>query len=163
MKTPGTAEERERRRREAMALLKKGYSAAQVGTHLRIDPRTVRRWKQAFRLRGEAGLRIKAAPGATPKLSTVQRAGLRRRLLAGALAQDFSTDLWTCPRVVQLIERVYGVHYHVDHIPHVMRSLGFSVQKPEPRARERDEAGIRQWIVKDWSRIKKKPRDGAPR
>jgi transposase len=71
--------------------------------------------------------------------------------------------LWTCPRVVQLIERVYGVHYHVDHIPHVMRSLGFSVQKPEPRARERDEAGIRQWIVKDWSRIKKKPRDGAPR
>ncbi|MGE5195106.1 MAG: winged helix-turn-helix domain-containing protein, partial [Deltaproteobacteria bacterium] len=81
----------------------------------------------ASRLRGVAGLRIKAAPGATPKLSTVQHAGLRRRLLAGALAQDFSTDLWTCPRVVQLIERVYGVHYHVDHIPYVMRSLGFSV------------------------------------
>ena len=163
MKTPGTAEERERRRREAMALVKQGHSAAQVGARLRIDPRTVRRWKQAFRLRGEAGLRVKAAPGAAPKLSAVQRAGLRRRLVVGALAQGFSTDLWTCPRVVQLIERVYGVHYHVDHIPYVMRSLGFSVQKPEARARERDEAGIRQWIVQDWSRIKKRPRDGVPR
>src|SRR5215469_13086382 len=159
MKTPGTAEERERRRHEAMALVEQGCSAAQVGARLGIDPRTVRRWKQAFRLRGEAGLRIKAAPGATPKLGTVQRAGLRRRLVAGALTQGFSTDLWTCPRVAQLIERVYGVHYHVDHIPYVMRSLGFSVQKPEPRARERDEAGIRQWIIQDWPRIKKKPRD----
>jgi transposase len=163
MKTPGTAEERERRRREAMALVKRGHSAAQIGARLGIDPRTVRRWKQAFRLRGAAGLRVKAAPGAALKLSAVQRAGLRRRLMAGALTQGFSTDLWTCPRVAQLIERVYGVHYHVDHIPYVMRSLGFTSQKPEPRARERDETGIRQWIVADWPRIKKKPRDEALR
>ena len=163
MKTPGTAEERERRRHAAMALVKRGHSAAQVGARLGIDPRTVRRWKHVFRRRGAAGLRIKRAPGAAPKMTAAQRLGLRRRLLAGALAQGYSTDLWTCPRVAQLIERVYGVHYHVDHIPYVMRSLGFSVQKPEPRARERDEAAIRQWIAKDWLRIKKRRCGGVPR
>ena len=146
-----------------MALVKQGYSASRVGARLGIDPRTVRRWKQAYRRRGEAGLRIKRAPGAVPKLNAVQRLGLRRRLLAGALAQGYSTELWTCPRVAQLIERVYQVHYHVDHIPYVMRSLGFSVQKPEPRAREQDEPAVRQWVAKDWPRIKKRRRDGAPR
>ena len=30
----------------------------------------------------------------------------------------------------ELIERHYGVRYHVDHIPYVMRTLGFSVLKP---------------------------------
>jgi transposase len=163
MKTPGTAKERECRRHRAMALVHRGLSAAQVGAQLGVDPRTIRRWKQAFRRRGKAGLRVQPATGATPKLSAGQRCGLRRRLMAGALAQGFTTDLWTCPRVARLIERLYGVRYHVDHIPYVMRSLGFSVQKPETRARERDEPAIQHWIEHDWPRIKKRRPDDKPR
>jgi transposase len=140
-----------------MVLVKQGLSATQVGARLGVDPRTVRRWKQAFRRRGAAGLRVRLAAGGAPKLDRRQRVGLRRRLVAGALVQGFTTDLWTCPRIAQLIERTYGVRYHVDHIPYVMRSLGFSVQKPESRARERDEAAIRHWIEHDWPRIKKRP------
>ena len=163
MKTPGTAQERECRRRRAMALVKQGLSAAQVGARLGVDPRTVRRWKQAFQRRGEVGLRVRSAAGGTPKLDGRQRFGLRRRLVAGALAQGFTTDLWTCPRIAQLIERQYGVRYHVDHIPYVMRSLGFSVQKPESRARERNEPAIQHWIEHDWPRIKKRPPGAGPR
>jgi len=80
-----------------------------------------------------------------------------RRLLSGATAQGFTTDLWTCPRIALLIERQFNVGYHVDHIPRLMRSLGFSAQKPERQARERDEAAIRDWIARDWKRIKKRP------
>jgi len=35
-------------------------------------------------------------------------------------------------------------------------ALGWSVQKPETRAMERDEELIRAWLSKDWNRIKKK-------
>jgi hypothetical protein len=38
-----------------------------------------------------------------------------------------------------------------------MRSLGFSVQKPERQARERNESVLRDWIARDWKRIKKRP------
>jgi transposase len=55
-----------------------------------------------------------------------------------------------------LIERCYGVRYHVDHIPRLLGSLGFSCQKPERRAVERDEAAIQRWMQQDWPRIKKR-------
>jgi transposase len=156
MKTPGTAEQRFGQRCRALAMVEQGLSSAQVGSRLGVDPRTVRRWKQAFRRRGEDGLKPKKAPGQRPRLTKVQRRGLVQRLLKGAVSQGFSTDLWTCPRIKQLIRREYGVTYHVDYIPCVMKSLGFTVQKPERQAQERDEQAIARWIERDWRRIKKK-------
>jgi transposase len=89
---------------------------------------------------------------------------LAARLLKGAKANGFSTDLWTCSRIAELIERRYGVRYHVDHIPRLMASLGWSCQKPEVRAVERDEQAIQTWVSKDWPRIKKRRTErGAPR
>jgi transposase len=39
-----------------------------------------------------------------------------------------------------------------------MHSLGWSVQKPERRALERNEERIADWKKKTWREIKKKPR-----
>ena len=156
MRTPEHGRRAERRRLKAVTLAKAGWSASAIGRHLGVDPRSVRRWKATFRRRGQPGLRTKAAPGQPCRLSALQRHGLTRRLLGGARTQGFSTDLWTCPRIARLIERQYEVRYHVDHIPRLMHTLGFSVQKPERQARERDEAAIRGWIARDWRRIKKR-------
>ncbi|HZZ27311.1 MAG TPA: winged helix-turn-helix domain-containing protein [Pirellulales bacterium] len=156
MKTPGTSEQRISQRLRAMALVQQGLSSAHVADRLGVDPRTVRRWKRAYRRRGEAGLRVKTAPGRQPRLTGNQRRSLVQRLLKGAITQGFATDLWTCPRIKRLIEREYQVSYHVDYIPWVMKSLGFTVQKPERQARERNEPAIRRWIERDWPRIKKR-------
>ena len=67
----------------------------------------------------------------------------------------YHTDLWTCPRVADLIRARFGVSYHPDHIGRLLRSLGFSPQKPQRRAVERDEEEIRRWEAEDWPRIKK--------
>jgi len=37
----------------------------------------------------------------------------------------------------------------------LLDDLGWSVQKPDSRAIERDEDLIRAWLSKDWPRIKK--------
>jgi len=47
-------------------------------------------------------------------------------LLKGAGHYGFATDLWTSPRVAQLIARRYGVTYHVDAILRLLAGLGFS-------------------------------------
>jgi len=43
-----------------------------------------------------------------------------------------------------------------------MHSLGWSVQKPERRALERDEQQIVRWKREEWPRIKKTPHGWAP-
>jgi transposase len=159
MRTPENGKEAENRRRRALAMAKDGHSAASIGQTLGVDPRTVRRWKAAVREHGPAALKTKISSGRPHRLSAKQRRDLTRRLLRGAVAEGFSTDLWTCPRICHLIEQRYAVRYHVDHIPRLMRTLGFSPQKAERRARERDEEAIQDWIARDWRRIKKRPPD----
>lgn len=85
----------------------------------------------------------------------LKRNGLRNWLLKGARSEGFDTDLWTCPRVKEVIRRRYGVEYHVDALPYVLKSLGFTCQKPQLKAAERDEAAVATWIARDWPRIKK--------
>jgi transposase len=101
-------------------------------------------------------LAAKPHAGAKPKLSAQQRSGLRCQLLKGAQAHGFDTDLWTAARVQQLIYERYGVEYHVNYVPDLLKSLGFSRQQPVRRARERDETEIARWVATDWPRIKKK-------
>jgi transposase len=59
--------------------------------------------------------------------------------------------------VSELIERRFGVCYHVDHIGRLLHDLGWSPQKPARRAIERDEQAIRRWVHEDWPRVKKTP------
>jgi transposase len=97
-------------------------------------------------------------PGRPHKLSGEKRKRLAGMLMEGATAYGYSTDLWTGPRVVDLIRRRFRVSYHANHISRLLRSLGFSPQKPERRARERDEVAIRTWVRDQWPRVKKTPR-----
>lgn len=128
---------------------------AEVAARLGAAERSVRHWRQIVREQGEAGLAAKPHPGKPSKLTARQRAGLRKRLLKGARAEGFDSDLWTCPRVKEVILRHYGVEYHVDALPYVLKSLGFTCQKPQLKAAERDEAAIHTWVAQDWPRIKK--------
>jgi transposase len=163
MRPTGSAEELERRRLRALALLKEGLQPVEVARRVGADRRSVRRWNAAARTQGEAGVRAKPAPGRPPKLRARQRAQLEALLLKGAQAAGYHSDLWTCPRVAEVIERRFGVCYHVDHIGRLLHDLGWSAQKPARRAIERDEAAIRRWVHEEWPRVKKTPPAGARR
>lgn len=158
MRPSGSADDLERRRLQAITLLKDGFQPVEVARRLGVDRRSVRRWRASHDQEGRKGLAAKPTPGRPPKLDARARQGLERSLLRGAKACGFPTDLWTCPRVAELIRREYGTRYHVDHIGRLLRALGWTPQKPERRARERDEEAIRRWVKVEWPRIKKKPR-----
>lgn len=163
MRPTGSTQELERRRRRALTMLKEGLQPVEVARRLGVDRRSVRRWKAAVRIQGEVGVRAKPAPGRPPKLGAKHRTKLEALLLKGAQAAGYDTDLWTCPRVGDLIERRFGVHYHVDHIGRLLHQLDWSPQKPTRRALERDEEAIGRWVHESWPRVKKTPRAGARR
>ena len=149
----------EQRRLQAISLLDKGLAPVEVSRKIGVDRRSVRRWKAAYRHRGAQALKARPSPGRPAKLTANQRKRLERHLLKGPQAAGFSTDLWTCPRIMALIRNEFKVSYHVDHVGRLLHSLGWSPQKPERRAVERDEEVIRKWVRYTWPRIKKKPSD----
>jgi transposase len=157
MRPIGSGKQLERRRQRAIALLKEGHAPVEVARLLGVDRRSVRRWNAAFRRQGATGLAARPAPGRPSKLSPRQRGQLEGVLLRGAAASGFESDLWTCPRVAQVIRRRFGINYHVDHIGRLLRSLGWTPQRPTGRALERDEERIQRWIKQEWPGIKKKP------
>lgn len=155
MRPRGSPEELEQRRIRAIALLKKEYQPVDVARMIGVDRRSVRRWKAAYFKAGDKAIKAKPA-GRPQKLDNKAQQQLERKLLKGAKAAGFPTDLWTCPRVAQLILAFFGIRYHVDHIGRLLRSLGWSPQKPQRRAIERDEKEIQRWIKQEWPLIKKK-------
>lgn len=152
MRPRGKPADLERRRAEALKLLREGMSAIQVADRLGVDRVSVHRWAVA----GPRGIKARPNTGRPPKLEAEERKELERILFGGAEAQGYGTDLWTCPRIVEVIRRHFDVEYHADHVGRLLRGLGWSPQKPQRRAIERDEKAIRTWVKHDWPRIKKK-------
>lgn len=157
MRPHGSPADLEARRRRAVALLDKGLGVREVARQIGCSPMSVSRWQAEVRARGPDALRPKPAPGRPPRVTARQRAKLLKLLLKGAAAHGFSTDLWTLPRVAEVIARTFGVRYHPAHVWKILRGEGWSCQKPERRARERDEAAIQRWRAERWPHIKKRP------
>jgi transposase len=161
MRPKGSAAELEVRRRLAANLLQEGQGIREVARLVRASPSSVKRWRDVLRKRGRPGLKAKPHPGRRPRLSKRQQRQLVGLLRRGPLAAGYPTDRWTCPRVADVIAQRFGVRYHPDHIWRLLQALGWSCQKPERRARERDEAAIQRWRQHDWPRIKKRPTAGS--
>ena len=53
---------------------------------------------------------------------------------------------------IHLIEREFGIQYHPGHVWKVLDDLGWTCQRPEGRARERNEEAIRHWKRVHWTR-----------
>jgi transposase len=159
MKPIVTAKICENRRIYAIELLKQGKNDRQVASELRVAPRSVGRWREKYSRDGLKGIQARPHPGRACFLSVEEKSELEKLLLNGAKSAGFDTDLWTCPRVAELIRRNFGVHYHVDHIGRLLHSMGWSPQKPQRQAVEHDKEAVRQWIKKVWAKIKKKPRN----
>ncbi len=155
MRPFGSPKELERRRQRGIVLLEQGYAPVEIARQLGVDRRSVRRWKASYNKRGEAGIRARPAPGRPPALGAKDKKRLEKILLKGAKAAGFETDLWTCPRVAEVIWDRFEVDYHVDHVGRLLHGLGFRPQKPARRAIERDEDEIQRWMREDWPKVKK--------
>jgi transposase len=82
--------------------------------------------------------------------------------MAGPEAAGYRTSLWTCRRIVDLIRHHFHVVYHPDHVGRLLRACGFSPQRPQPRAKERDDRRVREWLHRDWAGVKKTPPPRRP-
>jgi transposase len=137
----GTAAELERRRCRAVQAVDRGESPEVVARTYGVHRTSIYRWLALARR--PDGLAARPHPGPEPRLSPEQHRQLATLLLQGAKAHGWSNQLWTCARIRVLIQRHFGVSFHHDHVGRLLRQrLNWTPQKPQRRARERDEAAI---------------------
>jgi transposase len=151
-----TREQLAERRAEAIGLLEAGeMKQVEIARHLGVTEAAVSKWKRQLAEEGPQALQLRKATGRPPKLDEAAKHALVKKLEEGAVAAGFPTEQWTQARVKKVIEREFGVRYHQNYISRLLDDLGWSVQKPDTRAIERDEDLIRAWLSRDWPRIKK--------
>jgi transposase len=156
----GTTIELQHRRQLAVQRVGEGYSPQEVADFLGVTPRSVWRWLAAFQCHGSDGLAAWPAggPGRPPKLTTTQEKIALRWLTEAPTEYGFATDLWSAPRLAQLLEQEFGVHFHPHYLSRWLRQRGYTPQKPQRVPREQDDAAIARWLAEDWPRIKQKAR-----
>lgn len=151
----------EKRRLKAARLFVQGLSQAEVARRLKVSRQATKNWFDQWKRGGRSALRAAGRAGRKPELLPQQLQQVEKALLQGPRANGLDSDLFSLPRIAVVIERITGVRYHPGHVWKVMRALGWSAQKPQPKARERDEAAIRHWKTRTWPAIKKKPGNAA--
>lgn len=147
--------ELELRRRKGMRMLARGVVQSEVARALEVSRQTASSW--AKRLAEDAQAWRRKPLGRPSGLDAAQKKALGKALLAGAVANDFPTELWTLARVAKLIKREFGVAYSTVNVWRILREMGFSSQRPAGRAIQRDEMAIKQWRAKRWPALKKSP------
>lgn len=101
--------------------------------------------------------------GREPKLGHRDLERLERILLQGPYVYGYETELWTLKLIADVIKKEFHVDYHPSHVWKILGNMGWSCQRPERRAMERDEEAIPKWVDEQWPRIKKSREAGRPR
>jgi transposase len=143
----------EQRRRKGTRMLARGVMQAEVARLLEVSRQTVSNWAHA---QADDAQSWRRKPLGRPAgLSAADKAQLSKRLIAGAVASGFPTELWTLARVGVLLQNEFGRSYGTTQVWRLLRALGFSSQRPTGRAIQRDEPAILTWKKRRWPALKK--------
>jgi transposase len=146
-----------KRRVRAGRLLLAGKTPPEVARVVGAPRQTVYRWRDVLNAGGMDALRDMSKGGRPARLGAAELSQLYVALLEGPERQGFTTPVWTLKRVRLWIEREFGVRYSEVHVWRLLGQLGFSNQKPDRRAVERDAAAIEEWRKRAWPTLKKTP------
>jgi transposase len=136
-------------------LKQQGWLQKDIAVALGVSTSALSHWCTRARKQGVEALAHRPPPGLAPRLSAEQRAQLPALLARGAPAYGFSGDVWTTKRVAQVIERLFRVRYHPDHVSRLVHACGWSYQRPITRATQRHAAKIAPWYEERWPSLKK--------
>jgi transposase len=146
------------RRLRALRLKQEGWYQRDIADALDVSEVSVSRWFARARQGGPEALLGRPAPGHPPKLSAAQKALIPEFLWHGPEAYGFHGAVWTCARIVRVIDEEFGVHYHKDHVSRLLKELRWTPQVPITRAIQRDKQAIRCWRDQVWPELRRRAR-----
>ena len=145
----------EEMRIRAVRSVQAGESPEVVARSMRINRRTIYGWLAQYRRGGWGALKAKPLLGRPPKLDARALQWIYNTITQkNPLQLKFAFALWTRAMVAKLIKDRFGVVVSANSVGRLLAQLGITCQKPLHRAQERDEALVKQWLRKDYPKIK---------
>ena len=145
----------EEMRIRAVRSVQAGESPEVVARSMRINRRTIYGWLAQYRRGGWGALKAKPLLGRPPKLDARALQWIYNTITQkNPLELKFAFALWTRAMVAKLIKDRFGVVLSANSVGRLLAQLGITCQKPLHRAQQRDEALVKQWLRKDYPKIK---------
>lgn len=148
---------REFRRLRAVELFESGMKQVDIARVLGVTKGAVSQWISVYREKGLDALRYRKIAKKPCKLSDKQKNELRDLLNQGPEHFEYAGNVWTLPRIRELILLKFGIKYCLASVSVILRKIGWTCQKPVVRAVQRDEQAREKWLRERWPEIKKKP------
>lgn len=145
----------EQRRFKAVKLHKRGFSQYRIAKKLGVSFEAVSNWVENYQKRGFKGLKTRGSPGPKSQLADNDRRRLKEAILQGPEAFGYNTGIWTLERIAAVIRKLTKTTFKTTQTWRIVTSLGFSCQKPDTRAKERNESAITGWKLQNFPRLKK--------
>lgn len=144
--------ELEARRKKAAEYFKQGRTRYWVAKHFKVSFPASGEWYR----RWEDNTLGARKPGKKEKLSALDKKELSKMILRNPTVYGYDTQLWTLERITAVVQKELNVAYKPRSLSHMLHTLGFSCQKPERRAKERNEKNIAEWKRVAWPALLKK-------
>jgi transposase len=106
-----------------------GEPVGWVAKAYQVDPSTLHRWVNRYRLDGEEGLRRKQVEGRPRKIDRQIIDALKEIILKPATEFGFETDFWTCRRMMIVAKSKLRVKVSQPTMWRMLRSLDLTYQK----------------------------------
>jgi transposase len=102
-------------------------------------------WLTRAQQAGVCALYSRKAAGSTTHLTVEEWARLPA-LLSRYRELRLCGDLWTREQGTTVVQRKFGVTYSLQQIGRLLRTCGWTVQRPVKRFTQRNEAAIQRWL-----------------
>lgn len=142
-------------RQQAVKAVRHGQAAGEVARSFGLNESTVYKWLALFTAGGQQALLAKDIPGRPPRLDAKQMQWLVKSIKDKTPQQwRFEFALWTLGLVGELIDKRFGVRLSKATLSRLLRTLGFSVQRPLYRAWQQDPVVVERWLAEEYPQIR---------
>ena len=112
------------------------------------------RWLSVQKKKGYKGLKATKPTGRPPTLTKAEHRKLTNWLGKDPRQLKFHYGLWTIKMVKQLIQDKFGVLYGTTTIHDLLKTLGYSYQKPILKPIQQNSEKVQIWMKEEYPKIK---------
>jgi len=142
-------------RYRAIELYQKGKSVQEIAFFFGVHRGSVSLWVKTWKESGMSALKCKRAIGPEPKLNDKDKKQIISWLKKSAMEFGFETPLWDCKRIQKMIKQELNKNIAISNLWETLRRWGFTPQKPEKEALEKNSKEVKRWLKEEWPKIEK--------